>query len=416
MPRAKSSARKSMSSLSGAHRTVFDKTAKGGSYYIRWATSRHAGAIVIGRYQAKTRAEAEALEHKDRFERVRKFAAALERKPDVEKIGGILSLFEQSSDFAALSDNTKRTWKNAIKLILKSDLANGDTIALQSNNATRMLIRWRDKIAAKNGPRAADFRMQVLKRAFNWARTLGYIPHNPALGIADVHHSDRSHLIWEPQHIEAALGEIKKQRAAAIKDDGANLARILHRLSVAEDALLVALNTGLRLEDFTKLSKPELRKADGSAAYTAIVLAPRKSERRARTAGKKPRVAVIPILPAIAPIIAARATASADYLFTTYVSPKMAAKGATPQPYTPGAIGAMLAEIATKAKVERHVHDTRGTFVTYVRANNILTREETADVLGWTEEDVRDIERRYLSNDAVVSATLARLQRLQESK
>lgn len=386
--------------LTGAHRTTFDRTAAGGAYYIRTTAWRGAGAPVVGSYKALSRVEAEALEAKDAAPRARRYAEAHAGKADTETIGGILEAFEQSADFRkGLSDSTRIVWKSTMKTMRASKLAKISTSSLRAESATRALTRWRDQEAKARGDRAGDIRLQILKRSFNWAREQGLISVNPALGIKSVWRSDRSDLIWEAEHIEAYLAEIKKRREAV--KPGPNKARALHSLQVAEDALMVALFTGLRQTDVVKLRRAEIR--DG-----AIVLAPRKPASRARTAGKKPRVVVIPIMPEIAPLLARRLTDKADFVFMT--PPTKKAPG---RDYTANAISHLVSDIASAAKIDRHFHDARGSFVTYARARGLLTREEVADMLGWSEADVRDIERRYLSNDAVVSATLERLRRAQ---
>jgi integrase len=390
--------------LPGAHKTASDLTRKGGAYYIRITAWRGAGAPVIGKYQGATRAEAEALALADAAQRAGRYAASFAHKADADTIAGVLEAFEQSAKFKGYAETTRAVWKSVMKSMRGSKLGELTISALKSDGATRALTRWRDKEAKARGDRAADMRMQILKRSLNWARGQGLVGANPALGIEEIYQGDRSDLIWEAEHVEAYVAEIAKQRAAAIDAGGANLAKTLHSLAVAEDALMLALFTGLRLADIAGLRRAEIRSG-------AIVLAPRKSARRARAAGKRPRVVVIPILPEIGPLIERRLGDGGDFVLT--VSPtKAKPRGGC---YTPGGLGQLVASVATAAGIERHLHDARGSFVTYARSRGLLTREEIADMLGWSEADVRDIERRYLSNEAVVSATLERMKRATEA-
>lgn len=402
MPRSKHG----RTDLIGAHRTTREKVS---AFYIRWTAWRGAGAPVIGSYRGATRADAEAAERADAAERAARYADAASGKSDTSTIAGVLEAFERSSDFTrGLSASTRAVWASAMKTMRANKLGAMQVRLLKSDGATRALTRWRDNEAKMRGDRAADLRMQILKRALNWAKLQNLVAANPALGIEEIYRSDRSDLIWEAEHIETYRAKILKLRAETLDAGGPNRAKQLHALQVAEDALMIALFTGLRRGDIAGLRREEIR--DG-----AIVLAPRKAARRALTAKKKPRVVVIPILPEIGPIIERRLALAGPSVFSTAPT-KQNPNGS---PYSPAALGRMVSEIAAATrqdgppwvKIDRHLHDARGSFVTYVRARGLITREEVADMLGWSEADVRDIERRYLSNDAVVSATLERLKR-----
>jgi hypothetical protein len=237
----------------------------------------------------------------------------------------------------------------------------------------------------------------VLRRALRIAVDDGLAPANPLTRVAEVWTADRSELIWETQHQAAYFGWIDAERRRvntlpestdALKH---NKRRQLARLQAGEDALVIALHTGKRREDLAAFTERELRD-------DAIVYEPRKGARRARTAGETPRVCVVPILPPVKAVLDQRR----GYGWIIRNS-----RGA---PYTPGALGAIVNEIASAAGVERTLHDAKGTFVTMLREAGFAARE-IAEMVDWSEDDVERICRRYCSQSRVVAAWVERLRK-----
>ena len=87
---------------------------------------------------------------------------------------------EASEEFRAVSESTKRNRRSALKDMGISAIAKMPSKLLAAKGAPRTIKAWRAQEAAKRGPRAADFRVQILSRALNWAIGEGLASANPA--------------------------------------------------------------------------------------------------------------------------------------------------------------------------------------------------------------------------------------------
>jgi hypothetical protein len=64
----------------------------------------------------------------------------------------------------------------------------------------------------------------------------------------------------------------------------------------------------------------------------------------------------------------------------------------------------------TEDPVAKTLHDARGTFVTHMRIAG-FSKEEVADMVGWTTEDVDRVAKRYADAERIAMAWLERLKR-----
>jgi integrase len=60
--------------------------------------------------------------------------------------------------------------------------------------------------------------------------------------------------------------------------------------------------------------------------------------------------------------------------------------------------------------LDRHFHDFRGTFATKVYLTGLSVRE-IAEILGWSEDRVEAILKRYVKRDEVLKDLIARMSR-----
>ena len=77
-------------------------------------------------------------------------------------------------------------------------------------------------------------------------------------------------------------------------------------------------------------------------------------------------------------------------------------------PWTASGLGDAVAKVCSEVGTDRHVHDLRGTFVTYCAMRG-LTDDQIADIVGWETDSVSRIRRRYVAQDRVAAAIAARL-------
>lgn len=254
-----------------------------------------------------------------------------------------------------------------------------------------------------------------MRLALNWAALRNLAPANPCEGLAEVWRTDRSELIWEPQHLATWLGRIKKQIDKIWRTEKATVVlagrvRLNHRrrakimrLAAARDALLLCCNTGMRREDLAAHAWAERQ-------GPAIVYTARKGARRARTAGRTRRTTIVPVLRTAALIYAHRWEVSGD------VNPWVIT-GPHGGNYTPTALGRLINDLARDYKIDRHLHDGKGTFATsmYVMATKdgrrMFAPSEIAAMVDWSEAEVEAIARRYVGAAAIANAMLARMRR-----
>lgn len=373
-----------------AHRT--QRRMKNGDWFMRITAGRHAGAALLFSCTGATKADCEN-QIADAADAINEaYAAAKAGLPTLATIGGLLDAWERSAEFEGKSESTKRERSRLIGSIKTTPLGKASASILKQAGAPGVITKWRDGIAADHGPRSADIRIEVLNTALNWHVRQGNIAKNPAAGIADVYVGDRSDLIWEPEHVAIFRAYVKDEinRIWFAYKPNRWRYRQIAKLANAYDTLTLALNTGMRRADLAQFAWIHVR--DGAIIYT-----PQKGRNRARTAKKAPRTVVCPILPETARVLARRAEI-AD-------GPRVIGQ------YTPHSLGHLVGDIAKTLKIDRHLHDAKGTFVTRLVTETDLTDQEIASLVDWSVANVQSIKHRYVSGAAVSRALLKRFRR-----
>jgi hypothetical protein len=351
------------------------------------------------------------LERLDEAGLSRRYGEARDTKIDTGTLEGVLAYYENAGEFKRLSASKRgevqRVMKSMRSDVLKLErggckLKEFPSAALGARRSRAIFRAWRDDIADARGPQAADSRVETLRRALNVAMADGIADANPVSKLGKVANPDRADLIWEPEHQAAYFGWIAKERIRIELEAKTNAAmrqnrpKMLARLAAGGDALTVALWTGMRRED---VSLCDSRWIQGrGVVYTAS-----KGARRAKTAGKKPRITVVPILPPLQAVLDRRfGDDRKGWLITSSRNAR----------YTPHALGAIVGELAAAAGVDRTLHDAKGSFVTHMITHcPDLSRLEVARMVDWSEDDVERIERKYVSGDRIAAALLDRLNR-----
>ena len=394
----------------------------GGGVARDWYAWRGRGAPHIARFEAATRAEVIAQEAS--VEGAKKiadgYANAAHPSIDTTTLGGVLKAWKASSAFKDRAESTKRNERTSADHIVDSRLGAMPTRALAARGAPeapigaaarRRISTWLDEIAEANGPRAADHRRDILSKALNWAVGEGLAPCNPAEGIADHHHADRSDIIWLGQDLPAFEAKAREARRRILPQDAPEP----EEPPGAVLALLLTCYSGLRREDLCRLAEPHL-----SAA--AIVLKPLKSVRRARTAKQKaPPDVIVPRTPELNAVLAMCLKVRERWEEKDGVKRAHILLNAHGKPWTPSGLTSSFIKIRDAAGI-RHVyddgrapepktlHDGRGTFVTHMRCLG-YSKEEVADMVGWTTADVDRVARKYADADRIALAWLERLKR-----
>jgi len=231
-----------------------------------------------------------------------------------------------------------------------------------------IILQWRGQFAST--PRTADYGMQVLSRVLSYGvDPLGKIASNPCEGIKSIYKNDRSTIIWT----EDDLTTFKEAR-----DDKGKLA------CSAEMALAIdlAIHTGLRVGDLVKVCWSHVGK-------DAIIIATGKSN------GK--REAYIPIYDELSELLK-RIPHRNKTILTNSRGAAWTKDGLASSFHT-------AKKLAGLNDRNLHFHDLRGTAATKFYTIGLPERV-IAEIMGWSEEEVRRIIRRYVDRSAATRAII----------
>lgn len=289
------------------------------------------------------------------------------RTPDHNRVHALIAAYKASHDFRKLADSTKKEWMRWLDRI---GAHFGELRIAQFDRPQKIrpvIRRWRNEYADR--PRTADYGMQVLSRLLSFAVDEGKIAGNPCEGIKGLYGNDRSEIIWT----DADIAQLR-----AGKDGEPCAAEIMF-------AVDLAAHTGLRLGDLLRLSWSHI-------GNEAITLSTGKSRGR--------REAIIPIYDDLRTLlnrIPKRAT-------TVLTSSKK-------RPWTADGFNSSFYMAKVKAGLldrDLHFHDLRGTAATkfYIAGLNVRV---IAEIMGWEEQTVEKIIRRYVGRQAATKAAIAQL-------
>lgn len=224
----------------------------------------------------------------------------------------------------------------------------------------RKVIRaWLNRLRTK--PRTHDYAKQVLSRVLAFGVETGKLDANPCEGIANLYEGSRADIIWTPD----ALDRIKAKCSAEIAW-----------------AVDLAAHTGLRLGDLVRVSWSHI-------GEDAIII------RTGKSRGK--REAIVPLYDGLRALLAAIPKRATTILTSSHE-----------RPWTADGFGSSFnkAKIAAgMAKLDLHFNDLRGTAATKFYLANIPIRV-IAEIMGWEEESVEKIIRRYVDRKAATRALI----------
>lgn len=283
--------------------------------------------------------------------------------PDKKKFRSVIIRYRASPEFAKLADSTKKNWRPWLDKIEEHF---GKLKTRQFERADKILPlirRWRGQYVST--PRTADYGVQVLSRVLAYAvDPLGELGRNPCEGLKQVYSNNRADIIWTDDDIAAVKKHCSKEVAWAVD---------------------LAAHTGLRLGDLVKLSWSHV-------GQDAIIM------RTGKSRGKKE--AIVPLYPELRAVLAGIDKRSTQVLTSS-----------TKHPWHKDGLGSRFAEAKTAAWPEGsdlHFNDLRGTAATKFYLAGFTVRE-IAEMMGWEEESVDKIIRRYVSLTAALKDRIRRL-------
>lgn len=283
------------------------------------------------------------------------------RTPDRNRFRSLIALYRASA-FKTLSPSTAENWSKWLDRIADHF---GDLRIAQFDRPEKIRLhirRWRNRWADK--PRTADYGIQVLSHVLSYGVDSGKIASNPCVGIKQLYTVDRSEVIWTTNDL-ATL----KQACSSDVWHAANLGG----------------HTGLRLGDLLRLSWSHV-------GEDSIVISTGKSKHR--------REVIIPLYDALREVLAAIPRRSTIILTNS-----------KNRPWTRNGFGSSF----NKAKIaaglvdrDLHFHDLRGTAATRFYLAGLEPRV-IAEIMGWEEEHIGKIIRRYVDRTAATRAVIAQL-------
>lgn len=291
-------------------------------------------------------------------------AHANRRTPDDGRFRSVV-IHYKAHEFPKLAPSTQKQWGPWLDRIVDhfGDLRIGQ---FDRADKIRPLIRqWRNRYADK--PRSADMGKQVLSVVLAHAvDPMGKIASNPCEGIANLYSVDRSEKIWT----DPDIARIKASSSAEI--------------GFVVD---LAAATGLRLGDLLRLSWSHV-------GEDAIVIVTGKSRKRRREA-------MIPLYDELRTLLG-RIPRRSPVILTN-------SRG---QPWTTDGFGSSFNKAKIKASMKSdddlNFHDLRGTAATRFYREE-LSERVIAEIMGWEEEHVAKIIRRYVGRHAATRAAIIQL-------
>jgi integrase len=184
------------------------------------------------------------------------FATAQQSKQKryVVTLSGLIREFERTKQWRRLADSTKNEYKRVFKF-WDAEYGTCPYRALEDKAFRADVIKWHDRFSEAK-PREADNRVAILARVLSWATKDGPLNTNVLDGFERAYASDRSEIIWLPEHIEAFMSVASPEM---------------------QFAMVLALHTGQRQGDILNLAWSQY---DG----TSITLRQGKRRRLGRAA------------------------------------------------------------------------------------------------------------------------------------
>ena len=281
---------------------------------------------------------------------------AKEPKPNTPTPAQAQQQMSDASDAATLIAAFKDLSVGLNETIKASQAAADKRIEALSSDLTAL------KADVEATPRAADMGLQVFSRLLAFGVEEGRLQANIVTGISRLYSSDRSMIIWTPEDL-TALEEVASAE--------------VYR------AVRLASLTGLRKSDLLRLSWSHIK-------AHSIEIPTGKSKQRKTT--------LIPIYGELRRYLDSipRTEAVTTVLVNT--------RGL---PWKSG-FGASLNDALKAAKIDKHLHDTRGTAATAMFVGG-LTIREIAEMFTWSEDYVERLINMYVKKDELLRDRIRRL-------
>lgn len=292
---------------------------------------------------------------------IKSFAVAHEerKRPATGNFREIIAKYRASPAYQRLGAHTTRAYAKHLDTI-QAKWGAASLRVIADDRIKRHFIEWHESMVKT--PRSADMALGVLKRVLGWAKSRALINANHAEDIERLHRADKADDIWTAGDFKAFAGCASDELGWAVE---------------------LAAHTGLRQSDLIRL-------AWNHEEDSAFIL---------RTS-KRGRDVTIPITASCRALLG-RIERRGPVILTTQRGKR---------PWTADGLRASFGQACKDAGVKRTFHDLRRTAATnLLRAG--LESSQVAMIMGWSEDDVEAMKRKYVSRSAVVKAALAQLEK-----
>jgi integrase len=247
----------------------------------------------------------------------------------------------------------------------EAEFGNMPIAALDDPRVRKDFLDWREKVARKSGEREADNRLSAISAMLTWASDRGRIAANHLRGFKRLYHTDRSEIIWLPEHIAGFM------KSASLE---------------MQRALIIGLHTGQREGDLLRLAWSSY---DGSWI--------KLRQGKARRGGVQGPLVEIPCTAALRRMLDAMERTSPLILTTKTGQSFKKRYFARLWDEAMKAAGLQRVQLpGLEAPVDLHFHDLRGTAVTLLSEAG-CTQQQVATITGHSLKTVHRILERYLA-------------------
>ncbi|UYO49656.1 tyrosine-type recombinase/integrase [Rhodopseudomonas palustris] len=279
------------------------------------------------------------------------------------RLNSLIRNYTSSDEFLKMLAPSTQADRRRMLSTVEVEFGDMPIAALEDPRVRRDFFDWRERVSRSSGPREADHRLSAVSAMLTWGVQRGHLLNNHVKGFRRLYHSDRSEMIWLPEHVAAfmAVAPIELQRA-----------------------LIIALHTGQRQADILRMPWTAY---DGNA----VTVRPAKNNR----SGRRAKPVRVPCTKALRTMLGKVKRASPLILTTKTGRAFQKRHFARQWEIATKAAGLDAVEIGG-ATVGLHFHDLRGTAVTMLSEAG-CTPQEIATITGHSLKRIHEILELYLA-------------------
>lgn len=347
MPKSsKTNSTRSGVTLPGAHRVIRQRA---NGFAIYWYAAR--GGAVIGRFWGETLAEAQDAEIDGVVGLVVAYRQARNETAAEGLFARVVSAYMEHPAYTDLRPATKATYRVWLTRMREEFGA-----CSEAEITSEAVGKWRKEIFAKHGARAADHAIRIFSRVCSFGRSPERKLFSPT---------------FKPVEGFETLYRAPPQDAWPRKD----LEKIAQLPPRIADALMLALNTGLRRADLVEIPWSAIDEERGVIRWVT-------SKGR-----RKNRRIVIPLTPALRATLA-RIPKKAPTILTNKWE----------RPWTVHGLAHALSVALVAAGIKGRLHGLRRATATHLAGQGLSSRK-IARQLGWSEGDAEAMSAIYVDDE-----------------